>query len=136
MQTPWKICQLPVHRDPRGALSVLELGEQAPFEVRRIFWVHSVSDFNVVRGRHAHRDLQQLIVACSGSCVLLLEDDVGKIERIELSKDGPYVLVDGPVWRTMTSFSADCSLLVLCDREYKYDEVIRSRDYWTLKKEI
>jgi hypothetical protein len=123
----WKICPLPVHRDPTGALSVLELGEQAPFEVRRIFWVHSVGDSNVVRGRHAHRDLQQLIVACSGSCILLLEDDDERKEEVTLSKDGPYVLVAGPAWRTMTNFSADCSLLVLCDREYKYDEVIRSR---------
>ncbi|PHR21878.1 MAG: hypothetical protein COA41_01885 [Sphingopyxis sp.] len=109
---------------PTGTLSVMEFGTQIPFIVKRVFWVHSVPDKSTERGAHAHEDLSQVIFCAQGSCLLELESSCGRKEAFPLSKDSPAVFVDGRVWRKMRNFSTDCSLIVLCDRQYSEDRVI------------
>lgn len=80
------------------------------------------------RGAHAHVELQQVLFAVSGHCQIDLESVRGEQETVALARDGDALFLDGTVWRTMHSFSADCVLIVLCDRDYASDHVVRSRE--------
>lgn len=121
---PWyEIAIVRYHQDT-GVLSVLEYDHQIPFDVKRVFWVHSVPNSSVERGAHAHKELSQVIYCAQGSCQIELESQTGKKEIFELSKDSDALFVDGQVWRTMRNFTPDCSLMVLCDRQYNVDRVI------------
>lgn len=110
-----------------GTLGVLEFGEHVPFEVRRVFWVLGVPGPEVSRGDHAHEALRQVLFCAKGRCIVDLESKSGAKESIELKEHGPSLFLNGPVWRTMRAFSDDCSLMVLCDREYSRDRVLRDR---------
>lgn len=112
---------------PSGTLGVLELGEHVPFEVRRVFWVFGVPNADVCRGDHAHESLQQVLFCAKGRCIVDLESKSGSGESVELEEHGPALFLNGPVWRTMREFSDDCCLMVLCDREYSRDRVLRNR---------
>jgi hypothetical protein len=110
-----------------GTLGVLEVGKHLPFEVRRVFWVFGVPGRTVTRGNHAHKELHQVMFCAAGTCVLDLVGVSGVRESVKLEAGEDALFVDGPVWRTMRDFTADCSLVVLCDREYWRDEVLRER---------
>ena len=111
--------------DARGALSLMELGKQLPFEVKRIYWIDGVPDREASRGHHAHAELSQVLFCASGSCDLELTTRDGVTELVSLSHTGDALFLDGQVWRVMRNFSPDCCLMVLADREFAKDTYIR-----------
>jgi dTDP-4-dehydrorhamnose 3,5-epimerase-like enzyme len=123
-ETAWKSVDFPNVIDSTGCLGVVEYGEQIDFDVKRIFFLRDISK-DSTRGSHSHRSLKQLIVCLNGSFSLVL-DTGSEIETILMTPDAPAMYVDGRVWREMKSFSPDTVMLVLCDREYRFDEVVRS----------
>lgn len=112
--------------DERGSLIALEGGKDVPFDIRRAYYIFGTRE-GVSRGFHAHRRLQQLVVAVSGGCRLVVDD--GR-ERAEVTLDRPDrgLLISGLVWREMHDFSADCVLLVLADRHFEPADYLRSYD--------
>ncbi len=131
-ETAWEIKRYPNVVDESGCLGVIELGEQLDFSIKRIFFLRDIKD-GAVRGLHAHKELKQIIVCIKGSFVLTLNNGDIK-ESISMVADNRCVFVDGRVWREMKGFSEDAVMLVLCDREYRFDEVIR--DYAVFEKNI
>lgn len=127
MSLPWRPINIDRFTESTGTLSVLEHGEHLPFEVKRVFWVAGVPTPETRRGAHAHRELRQVLFAVSGQCQLDLEDTTGQKAAVILEAGGEGLYLEGPVWRTMHGFSRDCSLMVLCDREYRLDHVVRDR---------
>jgi len=109
--------------DSRGCLSVLEQNENFNFDVKRVYFVSDVPD-SLARGSHAHEELSQIIFSTSGSFKLLLDDGNLK-EEFLLEKGGDGLFVEGLVWRTIDEFTENAVMMVLCDRIYKYDVVIR-----------
>lgn len=122
----WKTVDLDHIHDERGCISIAEKGRQFDFDVRRIFFISAISP-GQERGHHAHEQLQQIIFATSGSFILEL-DDGGERTSFHLKSGGQGVFVNGPVWRVMKKFSPDAVMMVLCDRVYADDKVIRSYD--------
>lgn len=111
------------HGDERGGLVSLELDNNIPFDIKRVYYIFdTLSD--VTRGKHAHKQLRQLTVAVKGSCRFLLDDGNEKMEIVlNCASQGLYI---GPgVWREMSEFSSDCVLLVLADEIYDEDDYIR-----------
>ena len=127
MTLPW--CPISIDRftEPTGTLSVLEQGVHLPFQATRVFWVSGVPTPETERGAHAHRELRQVLFAASGRCQLDLEDTTGRKATFVLEAGGDGLYLEGPVWRTMHGFSRDCALVVLCDRKYSLDHVVRDR---------
>jgi dTDP-4-dehydrorhamnose 3,5-epimerase-like enzyme len=123
----WRPISINRFFEDSGVLSVIEHPATLPFVVERVFWLTDVA-LNATRGGHAHEDLQQVLFCAKGSCNIELIDQAGKAECIGLSQQSEGLYLEGNVWRTMTEFSADCCLMVLCDRPYKDDKVIRSFD--------
>lgn len=113
-------------QDARGSISIAEKGRQFPFDIRRMFFVANVGE-GQERGHHAHEELKQFIFATSGSFIIDL-DDGKECASIKLSAGGPGIFLNGPVWRVMRDFSSDAVMMVLCDRIYAEDKVLRDYD--------
>lgn len=122
-------CDIAIDRfsEETGTLAVLEYPGTLPFIVKRIFWLSNVA-LDAVRGGHAHEDLQQVLFCGKGSCIIQLTNRIGNTESITLHENDDGLYLEGAVWRTMLNFTPDCCLMVLCDRPYNEDRVIRSFD--------
>ena len=111
--------------DERGSLIALEEHHNAPFEIKRIYYVFGTKE-NVRRGYHAHKDLKQIAICVSGSCMFHL-DDGKKQQEVLLNTPDQGLLMESMVWHEMYDFSPDCVLLVLANEHY--DETDYIRDY-------
>ena len=102
------IVGLPQIADPRGNLTVVEAGEQVPFNIERVYYLYDIPG-GAERGGHAHKELQQLIVAMSGSFDVILDDGYRE-ERVHLNRSHYGLYVGEMVWREMDNFSSGSGL--------------------------
>ena len=118
--------------DERGKLVVIEGGEAIPFEIKRVFYIYG-SDATVVRGQHANRESEFVLINVAGSSKVRITD--GKEELIiELDKPMMGVYIPRMLWKDMYDFSPDSVLLVLASTHYDGSEYIR--DYEEYLTEI
>jgi hypothetical protein len=117
---------LPSQRDSRGVLTAVESGQDVPFEVKRVYFLHHIVG---ERGGHAHRDTTQLVVAVAGQCEMLLCD--GTNTRSFLLDDPTRGLLLVPMlFINIRGFSADARVMVLANTHYVASRSIRSwEDY-------
>jgi WxcM-like, C-terminal len=109
---------------PDGSLTIAEHGRALPFDFRRVFYITSVGNREVVRGRHAHKTLQQAIFAAQGSFRLDLDDGRQKASvLLDRPQAGVYL---GPLlWHEMREFSPDCVAIVFAAAAYDESDYIR-----------
>ena len=129
-QLAWKLIQYPILAEPTGNLGVVELGKEFNFNIKRAFFLRNVQS-DQIRGKHSHKELKQLVICLSGSYSIAL-DNGETVETLQMDETNQCLFLDGKVWREMSKFSDNAVMLVLCDREYRYDEVIR--DYSQFKQ--
>ncbi len=118
-----KIIQLPKIEDPRGNLTFLEEGGQIPFSVNRVYWIYDVPG-GQIRGGHAFREQEELIIALSGSFDVLV-DDGSKKSIFPLSRSYYGLYLAPGVWRQMQSFSTNSLALVISSTQFSEDDYIR-----------
>ena len=111
--------------DNRGSLISIESKIDVPFEIKRVYYIFGNKN-NVRRGFHAHKNLQQVLIAVSGSCKILIDSGKSK-EEVLLDSPKKGLLIKELLWREMFDFSANCVLLVLASEHY--DEKDYIRDY-------
>lgn len=116
---------LPKISDPRGNLTFIEYPQHIPFEIKRTYYLYDVPG-GAERGGHAHKELQQLIIAMSGSFDIVLDDGVNK-QRIHLNRPYFGLYVNTMVWRELDNFSSGSVCMVLAS--IPYDESDYYRDY-------
>lgn len=121
-----------VRGDHTGNLVALEKGTDFPFDIKRVYYIWG-TDKNAIRGKHAHRKLEQVIVCTSGSCDFILDDGH---ERATVHLDNPAVglHIKSNIWREFTNFSPDCVVMVLASEHYDEDDYIR--DYNQFLSEV
>lgn len=125
--------QLVPHGDERGQLIAMEsLTEQVPFDVKRVYYIYDTTP-GTVRGKHAHKNLKQILVCVSGACTIECEMPDGTKTQHRLDWPDRGLLVEGLVWREMKEFSKDAVLLVLANEHY--DEADYIRDYKVFRTE-
>ena len=116
------------HGDERGHLVVAEAGgPDIPFDVRRVFYIYG-SDADVIRGRHANRRTEFVLINVSGSSRVRVDDGRGNTRVYELDHPHTGVYLPSMVWKDMYGFSADSVLLVLASEHYDASEYIRNYD--------
>ena len=113
------------HGDDRGQLIALEEYKDIPFPIRRVYFVYDTGT-DVVRGHHAHKNLQQVLICVHGKCKILL-DDGREQKTVELDDPCKGLYVSNDMWREMFDFSSDAVLMVLASE--LYDETDYIRDY-------
>ena len=119
--------------DERGNLVVIEgEGMDIPFDIKRVFYIYG-SDDTVVRGQHANRETEFLLVNVSGRSKVRVDNGT-ESTVIELDLPGMGLYLPPMIWKDMYDFSADSVLLVLCSRHYDGKEYIR--DYQEYLSEI
>ena len=125
----WELRRYPIYSDESGELGVFEFAKDFDFNAKRIFFLRNVSS-GQGRGFHAHKNLKQLVVCLKGSFLMKLDNGV-TVEEFQMRADNTVLYLDGKVWREMRNFSRDAVMLVLCDREYRFDEVVRDYQRFT-----
>lgn len=121
--------------DARGKLVVAEGEIDIPFSIQRVFYIYG-SDDSVVRGQHANRDSEFVLINVAGSSKVMITDGINK-EVVELNRPMEGVYIPRMIWKEMYDFSQDSVLLVLASTHYNGGEYIRDYDeYLSEIKEI
>lgn len=124
-----RIITLHTISDPRGNLTVAEENINLPFDLKRAYWITGVPQGGS-RGGHAHKRLQQVLVATSGSFTVNLDNGKEK-KKYLLNNPEEGLFIDTEIWRTLDNFSAGAVCMVLAselydpkDYLYEYDEFL------------
>lgn len=118
-----KLLDFPKIIDPRGNLTFIEGSDHVPFEIKRVYYLYDVPGGSV-RGGHAHKDLNQMIIALSGSFDVQL-DDGSKKEIYHLNSPSKGLLVTPMVWRELNNFSSGSVCLVLASEHFSEEDYYR-----------
>jgi hypothetical protein len=119
------VVDLPRITDARGNLTFVESSRHVPFEIRRVYYLYDVPG-GESRGGHAHKRLQQCIIAASGSFDVVLDDGATR-QRFSLNRSYYGLYVPAMQWRELENFSSGSVCLVLASE--LYDERDYFRDY-------
>ena len=121
------------HGDERGWLVAIEGNSDIPFEIKRIFYIFG-SDSSVVRGRHANRKSEFVLINVCGSCRVKTVETDGEVREFVLDQPHTGIYLPKMVWKDMYDFSQDSILLCLSSEHYDNSEYIR--DYNEFVKEL
>ena len=121
-----KILEFGEFGDERGNLVVAEGGIDVPFDVKRVFYMYG-SDATVVRGQHANRVTEFVLINVSGSSKVKVDNGY-ETQIIELNRPRMGLYIPAMLWKDMYDFSADSVLLVLASTHYDGSEYIRDYD--------
>jgi hypothetical protein len=117
------IIQFPRILDERGNLTFVEADRHIPFRIARVYWIYDVPG-GESRGSHAYRELQEVIIALSGSFEVLLDDGMAQ-KTISLNRAYYGLYIPNMIWRQMHSFSTNSVALVLASLPYSVKDYIR-----------
>ncbi|GLS87579.1 hypothetical protein GCM10010873_25530 [Cypionkella aquatica] len=121
-----KLIELPVITDPRGDLTFVEGGRHLPFDIRRVYYLYNVP-VDSSRGGHAHRNLEQVIFALSGSFRVIIDDGQSRSEYV-LRNPRQGLYVNRLIWREMDMFSQGAVCMVLASQAYDEADYYRNYD--------
>lgn len=127
-----KELELPQIHDRRGDLTFVEGGNHLPFDIARVYYLYNVP-VDSERGGHAHRELEQVVFALSGSFRMKVDDGVAQSEYwLRDPRKGLYI--SRMIWREMDGFSQGAVCMVLAS--HRYDESDYYRDYDQFKAAV
>ena len=113
--------------DERGQLIIVEGGMDIPFEIKRAFYMYG-SDDTVVRGQHANKRTEFVLINVAGTSKVKVLDGAGNETIFCLNRPNTGIYLPNMVWKEMYDFSADSVLLVLASEHYDASEYIRDYD--------
>ena len=128
-----RMLEFPQHGDERGHLVVVEGEKDIPFLVKRVFYMYG-SDRDVVRGQHANRETEFVLINVAGASKVRVRDGRGNEAVFSLNRPHTGIYLPKMVWKDMFDFSEDSILLVLASEYYDAGEYIR--DYDAFVKEV
>lgn len=117
-----RFIDIPKIKDRRGNIGVIE-NEVIPFESKRVYYLYDVPS-DARRGGHAHKKLQQFIIALSGSFDIVLKDSKEE-KKITLNKPDKGLLIVPGIWRELENFSSGSVCLVLASEVFDEEDYIR-----------
>ncbi len=122
-----RMLDFPEHGDNRGQLVIAEGEKDVPFAIQRIFYIYG-SDSDVVRGQHANRNSEFVLINVAGSSKVKVMDGKGNEIIYVLNRPRTGIYLPTMVWKEMYDFSPDSVLLCLASTHYDGNEYIRNYD--------
>jgi dTDP-4-dehydrorhamnose 3,5-epimerase-like enzyme len=127
------VIELPKIHNRAGNITPVSNSREIPFDIKRVYYLYDVPG-GETRGGHAHKVLQQLIIAASGSFDIVLDD--GSIKKtVTLNRPNYGLYIPPGIWRDLNNFSSGAVLLVLASEKYTEDDYLREyQDFLSYKK--
>lgn len=122
-----RMLEFPQRGDERGHLVIVEGNKDIPFEIKRAFYIYG-SDKDVVRGQHANRESEFVLINVAGKSKVKVADGAGNEGVYNLDRPHTGIYLPRMVWKDMYDFSPDSVLLVLASTHYDPKEYIRDYD--------
>ncbi|WP_426060737.1 sugar 3,4-ketoisomerase [Hymenobacter sp. B1770] len=114
-----------------GYISVTEQHRLVPFTIERIFWTYYTPE-SIVRGRHAHHNTEQVLIATAGRITVTTELANGSIQTFKLEDPNVGLYVPPHAWHTM-QYSHSAVQLVLASQPYDEADYIREYEAFRQK---
>ena len=111
--------------DPSGNLTPIEEWQDVPFDIRRVFFLYDVPG-GAARGGHAHRTLQEVVIAVSGSFDVVVEDGIAR-GRYSLNRSYYGLYLPAMVWMNLENFSSNAVALVIASQPFDEADYYRDR---------
>lgn len=129
MNSEPKIIEFPKIQDPRGNLTYLQNDDQIPFEIQRVFWTYDVPG-GEIRGGHAYRLQEEIIIALSGSfdCIVTLKN--GQTKKFSLNRSYYGLYLPPNNWRHLENFSTNSLSLHLSSKKFDPSDYIRDFKFY------
>lgn len=128
-----RMLEFPIRGDERGHLVIAEGNQDIPFDIQRIFYIFG-SDSDVVRGQHANRKSQFVLINVAGTSKVKVKDGRGNEAIYCLNRPHTGIYIPTMIWKDMYDFSKDSVLLCIASEHYDPGEYIR--DYDAYVKEV
>ena len=122
-----QMLEFPQKGDERGHLVIVEGNKDIPFDIKRAFYIYG-SVAEVVRGQHANRQSEFVLINVAGTSKVKVKDGEGNEAIYCLKRPHTGIYLPTMVWKDMYDFSSDSVLLVLASTHYDPDEYIRDYD--------
>jgi hypothetical protein len=121
-----KIAPQRINQSERGSLAIFE-PPLLPFDIKRVYVIHGVTDGKAVRGGHAHKENDQAIFMLQGAVTLHLDDgEKEESVRIVAGEDG--VRLGKMLWHSMSDFTPDAIAIVFASRPYEADDYLHDHE--------
>ncbi|MGF7074056.1 sugar 3,4-ketoisomerase [Mucilaginibacter sp. 3215] len=106
-----------------GNITPVENNVHIPFAVKRVYYLYDIPG-GESRAAHGHKELEQFIVAASGSFDITIDDGINK-KTVQLNR--PYIglHVQPGIWRDISNFSSGAICLVLASMLYTEADYLR-----------
>lgn len=121
-----KLIQLPRVGDRQGYITAINNNSEVPFEIKRVYYLYDIPG-GESRAAHGHKQLQQLIIAASGSFDVTIDDGRNK-RTINLLRPNVGLYMAPGIWRDLSNFSSGAICLVLASLVYDEADYIRNYD--------
>lgn len=115
------------HFDERGSLYFAEYPAELPFVVKRVYYICNVKSSDIVRGLHAHKKLEQVLICLGGQCEIVVDNGKDR-EVITLDSPDTMLIIKPCIWREIRNMSKNATLMVLASAEYNEEDYIRNYD--------
>ena len=115
--------ELPVVSDRRGNLTFLEGDRHVPFDIKRIYYLYDVPG-GAHRAGHAHKKLQQVLIAMSGSFDVTLDDGFSKT-KFHLNRSYQGIYIPPMVWRDIDNFSSGAVCMAVASDWFDEEDYYR-----------
>lgn len=117
-----EIIDIPKIQNPEGCIAIIE-NDVIPFHIKRVYYLFDIPS-SAHRGGHAHKNLNQILIAVSGSFDVVLKD--GNItKKVTLNKPDKGLLINNNIWRELENFSSGSVCLVLASAVFDEEDYIR-----------
>lgn len=122
-----RMLEFPIKGDERGHLVIAEGNQDIPFAIQRLFYIFG-SDRNVVRGQHANRRSEFVLINVAGTSKVKVKDGRGNEAVYCLDRPHTGIYIPTMIWKDMYDFSQDSVLLCISSEHYDAEEYIRNYD--------
>lgn len=131
MSGSWELLRFPIVSDRRGNLTFIEGSRNISFGISRVYYLYDVPGGSF-RGGHAHKELEQVVIAVSGSFDVHLSDG-RRSEVVSLNRSYYGLYLKNLVWRELRNFSSGACCLVLASHNYDESDYIRDYDTFVVE---